>query len=52
MGRRIFVLIQPFDYKQNIEVFDDENSIIQTIQLTMTEIPEQLCALSKKYNIT
>ena len=49
--KKMFVLIQPFDTLQHIEIFD-ENGIIQTAQITIADIPEQLCLLTKKYDIT
>ena len=49
--KKIFVYVQLFDSLQKIEVLENNESI-DLIQLTMTEIPEKLCQLSKKYNIT
>lgn len=47
--KRIFILIQPFDHLQHIEIFDG-SSIIETAQISMTDIPEQLCLFANKYN--
>jgi len=47
--KRIFILIQPFDHLQHIEIFDG-SSIIETARVSMTDIPEQLCLFANKYN--
>lgn len=49
--KKIFVYVQLFDSLQKIEILENNESI-NVIQLTMEEIPEKLCQLSKQYNIT
>lgn len=49
--KKIYVYVQLFDSLQKIEILENNESI-DLIQLTMAEIPEKLCQLSKQYNIT
>lgn len=48
--KRVILQIQPFDLLQNLGIFDEMDQI-GLIQISISEIPEKLCQLSKEYGI-
>lgn len=48
--KRVVLQIQPFDLLQNLGIFDDMQQI-GLIQISISEIPEKLCQLSKEYGV-
>ena len=46
----IITNIRPFMFAQQILVFDENNKIIDTRETSIKDLPENLCALVKKYN--
>lgn len=48
--KRVVLQIQPFDLLQNLGIFDDMKQI-GLIQISISEIPEKLCQLSKEYGV-
>lgn len=49
--KRIVLMINEFNLYQYVEVFDDNNVIIDQSKVTMRQIPLIVCQAVKKYDI-